>query len=115
VGYLRLIYCTAMLQFYQFQAECAFTQPSSSALEQMDWKLRQRRCWCLEAKEEFNHIFSLCWFVPELLSVFIFLLMSFAENLQYQRFCIVLILTSNVQLHLSTLQARFFFCFFSTL
>ena len=45
VGYLRLIYCTAMLQFYQFQAECAFTQPSSSALEQMDWNLHQCRCW----------------------------------------------------------------------
>ena len=46
---------------------------------------------------------------------FIFLVMTFMENLQYQRFCIVLILTSNVQLHLSTLQVRFFFCFFSTL
>ena len=40
-----LIYCTAMLQFYPFQVEYAFTQPYSSALEQMDWNLRQRRCW----------------------------------------------------------------------
>ena len=30
-------------------------------------------------------------------------------------FCTVLIPTSNVQLHLSTLQVKFFFCFFSTL
>ena len=70
---------------------------------------------CLEAKEEFKHTFSLCWFATELLSVFIFLFISFAENLKYQRFCLVLILTSNVQLHLSTLYVRFFFCFFSTL
>ena len=44
VEYLRLIYCPSMLQFYELQAECAFTETSSS-LEQMDWNLRQCRCW----------------------------------------------------------------------
>ena len=74
----------------------------------------QRRC-LNDVLRWVQHIFSLCWFASELLSVFIFLLVSFTENLQYRRFCLVLILTSNVQLHLSTLQVGFFFCFFSTL
>ena len=60
VGYLRLIYCTAMLQFYQFQAECAFTQPSSSALEQMDY---QRRCF-LEMSSTYFFIVLICiWII----------------------------------------------------
>jgi len=63
VGYLRLIYCTAMLQFYQFQAECAFTQPSSSALEQMDY---QRRCLndVLEMSSTYFFIVLICiWII----------------------------------------------------
>ena len=30
---------------YQFQPECAFTQPAASALEQMYWNLCQLRWW----------------------------------------------------------------------
>ena len=63
VEYLRLIYCTAMLQFYQFQAECAFTQPSSSALEQMDY---QRRCLndVLEMSSTYFFIVLICiWII----------------------------------------------------
>ena len=98
VGYLRLIYCTAMLQFYQFQVHAHLHNHLLLA-----WNKWTEICanvdvemMCLEAREEFKHIFSLCWFASELLPVFIFLLISFAENLQYQRFCLVLILTSNV-------------------
>ena len=62
-GYLTLIKCTAMLQFYQFQAECAFTQPSSSALEQMDY---QRRCLndVLEMSSTYFFIVLICiWII----------------------------------------------------
>ena len=72
LGYLILIYCTVMLQFYQFQAEYAFTQPSYSALKQIDWKLRQPGLkWCAWRLENSSNIFfSLCWFAFEWFSVF---------------------------------------------